>query len=462
MAFLEAYCNASTGSNMNGGSDENASPSYAATNGGWNSGTGVFTPTAGDPSASVTVGQLASVFLDGATSPVFVARVTAVNTTTVTVSTTAKMGTAPTTGASGISINVGGVWKGMNGTDAFPFSMLNGTLIGASNETLRVNFKNNATYSITAACSNFNTGPFTLQGYSSTVGDGGKAVIDGGTAGSAYVLLTIVAGRIAHVDLILQNNGASGANSLYSVGGAANFYRCVFNSSRGTGVNSTQPAIFVECEAYNCNLEGGTNVGGFAATTSLVICTRCISHDNTGGTSNGFQISSGTMVCIDCIADSNSGSGFVATAGGAVNLQNCVSYGNTLDGFRASANGNLTAMNCLFVNNGAYGINLTTPAGSVALVSTNGFFGNASGQTTGVTSPVAVSAVTLTADPFANAAGGDFDLNAVIGGGATCKNAGLGTFTETASNYTGTLSFPDLGASQHQETGVIIGTVLGR
>jgi hypothetical protein len=119
-------------------------------------------------------------------------------------------------------------------------------------------------------------------------------------------------------------------------------------------------------------------------------------------------------------------------------------------------------MNCLFVNNGAYGINLTAPAGSVALVSTNGFFGNGTAQTTGVTSPIAVNAITLTANPFADAPNGDFDLNAVLGGGATCKNAGLGTFTETASNYIGTLGFPDLGASQHQETGVIIGTVLGR
>jgi hypothetical protein len=363
----------------------------------------------------VTVGQLASVFTDGATTPVFVARVTAVNATTVTVSTTAKMGTAPTTGASGISINVGGVWKGMNGTDAFPFSMLNGTLIGAANETLRVNFKNNATYSITAACQNFNAGPFTLQGYSSTVGDGGKAIIDGGTTGAAYVLLANFGGRAVLVDLILQNNGASSSSSLYTTSASALVFRCAFNSGRGAAVSAGADTVIIECEAYGCNQNGGVNAGVFTAGSSRMIAVRCIAHDNTAGTTNGFGASSGFLHCIDCVADSNSGSGFYASSTGIVNLQNCVSYGNTVDGFQAAAGNNFIAMNCLFVNNGAYGINLTTPASSIALVSTNGFFGNGTAPTTGVTSPVAANAITLTANPFADAPNGDFDLNAVIG-----------------------------------------------
>ena len=101
---------------MNGGGlNSNGEPAtsavYSATNGGWNSGTGVFTPTSGNPSATVTVGDWANVFTDGSTTPVFIGRVTAVNATTVTVSTTAKSGTAPTTAGTGISINVGGERK---------------------------------------------------------------------------------------------------------------------------------------------------------------------------------------------------------------------------------------------------------------------------------------------------------------------------------------------------------------
>jgi hypothetical protein len=185
MAFTEFYCR-SGGSNMNGGglstgAEPSTAAAYSATNGGWSSTTGVFTPTSGNPSLSVTVGDFANVFTDGSTTPVFIGRVTAVNSTTVTVSTTAKSGTAPTTAGTGISINVGGAWKGPNGAVGFPYGFITNALTDSSTNRPRVNFKNDQTYSITAAMTHANNGPAKFQGYTTSAGDGGKATVDGGT-----------------------------------------------------------------------------------------------------------------------------------------------------------------------------------------------------------------------------------------------------------------------------------------
>ena len=115
---------------MNGGAlasntEPATTPVYSATNGGWNSGTGVFTPTSGNPSLSVTAGDFAHVFVDGSTTPTRIARVTSVNSTTVTLSTTAGVGTAPTTAGRGVFFNSGGGWGGAGGGGGVSFSFSN-------------------------------------------------------------------------------------------------------------------------------------------------------------------------------------------------------------------------------------------------------------------------------------------------------------------------------------------------
>src|SRR4051812_25946098 len=105
MAFTE-FTVRSGGSNLyagtlDGSAEASTTPLVSYTNGGWNSGTGVYTPASGNPvSAGVAVGQFASVYTDGSAAPTgFVGRIAAVSTTTITVSITAKSGTIPTTAA---------------------------------------------------------------------------------------------------------------------------------------------------------------------------------------------------------------------------------------------------------------------------------------------------------------------------------------------------------------------------
>lgn len=461
MAFTEFYCQ-TTGSNLNGGSDANDAAAYTATNGGWNSGTGVFTPTSGDPSASgVSVGMFASVYIDGATVGVFVGRVTAVSSTTITVSTSAKSGTAPTTNATARTIKVGGAWQGPNGTSGFPFAFIASGMTNASGHVLRVNFKSGTNYSITAGITHTINGPWVIQGYTTTPGDGGQAVIDGGTSGASYVLLTISGGaRNLLADLIFRNNGATGSavglsyNNLRSA-----ISRIVVNNVRGTGIDlggSADNVVLHECEAYACNASNTASMGGFAiAPISNTHLIRCVSHDNAGSNSAGFYIADLTAGLLNCIADTNGGDGFkLAGTNVCGYVTGCTAYNNTGQGINLSGSqmGGVI-QNCVLVSNGAYGINYTGSNIGQVLLFNNAFYSNTSGQTLGFNASLVSGSITLTGDPFTAAATGNFTLDNTASEGAACRGTGRGTFTETQASYTGSVGYPDVGACQHQDSG---------
>jgi hypothetical protein len=458
MSYTEFYCDPVNGNQMNGGSDAGA-PSYTATNGGWNSGTGVFTPTSGDPSLSVTVGQYASVFLDGATTPTFVGRVTAVTTTTITVSVAIKIGTVPTTAGSGLSIRVGGAWKGPNGANGFPLTSLNSntmnSLAPGSTSPVRVNYRNNASYLLTAGFSVANTQVgATHQGYSSAVGDGGLATFDG--QGNAVTILT--GNAILLTDLIFQN-----ATAGVSAGTTSRLRRCVSHDMTGDGFIAASSVYHEQCEAYACNSSNTANQGGFNnnATSSFVSYYRCISHDNTGANSSGF-INSNSGVCRydHCIADSNGGDG-IKSSGGSIIVHRSDLYANGQSGIRLSAAINHVIENCNFVKNANFGVSAASASSACVISVINCGFGtgtkvNGSGATD--SSCTQSGSVTYPADvtPWVDPANGDFRINL-----AAAKGTGLGAFTQTAASYAGAIDYPDIGAAQHQEVAAAAGAIIG-
>lgn len=451
MAYTEFYCQ-TTGSNLNAGSTTADAAVYTATNGGWNSGTGVFTPTSGDPSATVSVGDFASVFLDAATVAVFIGRVTAVNSTTITVSTTAKSGTAPTTAGTGITCKVGGAWKGPNGTEGFPFNFVAAAMTNSAGDSPRVNIKSGTTYSITAAMTHTVAGLVTFEGYTTSAGDNGRATIDGGTSGASYVLLAISSNNIVLRNLIFQNNGATGsANGVTHSSGTGNIEGCVFNSVRGTGCVAS---FLSECEAYACNQSNTANLAGFSVSIAAF---RCISHDNSGSNSNGFVTTSNVLL-FSCIADTNGSNGlfFNDVQNGSHAAIGCDSYNNGGDGIRISNNSNIATYlieNCSLVKNGGYGVFATGSPSRTGIVRNCGFGAgtqaNTSGTTTGLKSMVESGGVNYASDvtPWTDPANGDFRISL-----AAAQGTGRGTFTQTAASYTGTVGYPDIGAAQHQET----------
>jgi hypothetical protein len=471
--FTEFYCNASTGSNVNGGSDA-GSPSMGDT-----AGTGAYTTvthqyTSVITSGAVTVGQFISIYSGAATVAAFTSRITAVSggsgsAWVITCSTTAASGAEPTTGAT-YKANVGGALLGPNGASGFPFGYITNAQTDVAGDFPRVNFIAGTTYAITAAIAHNILGPVTFQGYTATPGDGGKFILDGGTSGVSFALLTLgnsasIGGRVL-ADAILQNNGATGSAAGLTMAGASDgLRRVVVNSVRGTGFfNNGTFCNLSECEAYGCNQSNTANSAGFVNsninTNQLV---RCYSHNNAGSNTDGFY-SQRSFFANLCIADTNGRSGFRVADDFGICLFSCDTYNNAGDGVLAASSGtgpyNVYLENCNFVKNGGYGFNGGS-AGNVNGEIRNCGFGsgtqaNTSGQTNNLRGIEVTNSITYASGvtPWVSPATGNFSINL-----PAAENTGRGSFTQTGNSKTGTVGYPDVGAAQHQAAP--IGQIVG-
>lgn len=458
MAFTE-FCVRNGGSNLNAGTrtgnstEPGTSADFTYASGTWVSSTGVFTVASGNPSTDgVAVGDFASVYSDGATVTTLVGRVTAVSSTTITVSTTAKSGTT-TDGTSNRTLKIGGAWAGPSGSVKFPFSFITSSLTDSSSNSPRVNLKNTVTYSITGAL-----GPGTSQvwweGYGSTYGDGSRATIDGGSSGSSYYLYDASSGGGTVLkNLIWKNNGASGSMGLVGLYSGSLAIGCVFSNSRGEGLFlSSSHAI--ECEVYSCGAANVTGGGIYVAGAGTL--TRCIVSGCTGSnisgvyltTSNGARLSN--CVLTGCGAGVNVASG----SNGAVVIDSCDIYNSTADGIKAATSTMLLLdiSSCNFVKNGAYGINLSGGKRFGRITKCGfgtGSQANSSGNTNALDNAAESGSVSYASGvtPWQDPANGDFRVALTA-----AKNSGNGTFTQSQSGQSGTVGYPDIGAAQHYET----------
>lgn len=458
MAFTEFYCDATNGANINAG-DNTANGVVTATNGNWSTATNVFAAASGTPFSGVTVGEFASVYLDGATVAVYIGRVTAVNGggTNITISSTAKSGTAPTTGATGRSCTTGGAWLGPNAASGFPFTFVGVAMVNTAADQLRINMKNNSTYNITAAIS-ASVPNIVIQGYTSAADDGGRFTLDGGTSGASYTLLTLSGTGIILKDAILQNNGATGSLSgLLLSGNASAAVGVVVNSVRGLGINlqSGGGNRLTGCEVYSCNQSNTASLAGIQVAVMATL-TRCIAHDNTGSNTVGILHAGGTtsvLTMIGCISETNGSHGLNVSASGPMNIYGCDFYNNTGDGVRLTTAINpVMISNSNFIKNGGYGINGNS-GNKLGLIFNCGYGAgtqvNTSGATNATSGIVESGAVTYGSNltPWVAPTTGDFRINL-----AAAKNAGYGVYTETAPSYTGTIGYPDIGAAQHLDS----------
>jgi hypothetical protein len=391
----------------------------------------------------------------------FVGRVTARDATTITVSLTAKSGTAPADGTGNRTLKIGGAWKGPDGPAAFPFGFLAAACTNAAGDQPFINMMNDAVYSVTAVVTHNQAVP--VSGFSAAYRDTGRAIIDGGTSGTSYNVISLTAQAIRQfANIEVRNNGATGSATglLFDSVNRILIRNCVVHDVRGHGFGATgnPGGELWFCEAYACNQSNTANLAGFSAGTPGT-CTffNCVSHDHVGSNAHGFVGS--TLKCVNCIADTCGGNGFRATGnGGLLSCFQCAAYNCTSNGIEhaSGADGQTTAVNCLLVNNGVRGV---VGVASSSSTSTSGyvlncaFYNNTSGQVTNVQTDNIIGSITLTGNPFVDAANGDFRLNNTAGAGAACRGAGYGTFTQTAASYAGTLGYPDVGAAQHLDAG---------
>lgn len=292
--------------------------------------------------------------------------------------------------------------------------------VAAAGDTVWVK---SGTYNVSSTTPNASNGPvqhtsylgnarLTYRGYQTTVGDDGTPpVLRATVAGISNAVVYINDAAVTVWNIRCDANGQS--------------------SLRGLDVRSRGVAV-------KCSSENGTSslvVGGYAL--------GCVAKDNT---TDGFTTTGAGRVD-RCIATGNSGVGFSqsgATPG--TTYTGCVAHDNGSHGFSVQVED--TLVNCIAYGSGGYGFVSGGGGGDTRA----GLFNCASGANTSGRSsgPFAdVSAVTLSADPFVNAAGYDFGLNTTSGGGAACRAAGVpGVFPAVS-----TTGYPDIGAAQHQDAG---------
>jgi hypothetical protein len=454
------FCCRSGGSNLNAGTrtgdttEPGTGPFKSYVSGTWVQATRTFTPAGGANPVTdgIAVGDFVSIFPDAATVSPYVARITTVTATTFITSNTAKSGTAPVDGATNTTANIGGAWKGPNAAEAFPIGFVASAMTNVAGNIPRINFKNTASYSITAAMTQAVNGPLVWQGYNSSYGDGGLAIIDGGSSGASYILLTLSGSANQLQELIFQNNGATGSATGVLISGARNnVVGCVVNNVVGHGIQCTQTSIgLIECEAYSCNTSNTSALGGFASNNDQKLI-RCISHDNSAGANaHGLVVTATGVVCIDCIFDTNSGNGILVNAQGQATIENCDFYNNSVNGILiANASIPFIIESCNFLKNTTAGINIANALGTcVGNIRNCGFGTGTMANGTDIINDTNIlesgnisyaSGVT----PWAAPDTGNFKITL-----AAAINAGRGTFTETQASYTGTVGFPVIGAAQ--------------
>src|SRR5262245_55383688 len=422
-----------------------------------------FVAASGTPFSGATVGDYVSVYNDGATTPAFIGRISAVNSSTsIDVDSTKFSGTRPTTVGTGKTATLGGAWLGPVGAVGHPFNFITTSATDGSGNAPRVNGV--GTSNITAAMTHANAGSIRFQGMTSAPGDGGKWTIDGGTSGTSFTLLTVTGAGLELVDLVFQNNGASGSSRAIDIQANSNrVARCVFHNLRGTGIRSNSPnnVLFDEVEIYACNQSNTASIGCLELGAGSV-ATRCTIHNNTGSNVVGVRTTHSASI-LSSVIESNGLHGIEIAAAGVMTLAGVDLYNNGGDGIRDSLGAGTVLLyveNCNLVKNGGYGIN-RSGVGAIAGTCRNCGFGsgtqaNTSGTTMNLGSTEEIGSITYASGvtPWVDPDNGDFRISL-----AAAKAAGRGAFTETATGYAGTVAYPDIGAAQSKGGG---GLPLGR
>ena len=259
--------------------------------------------------------------------------------------------------------------------------------------------------------------PVIWSGYQAVRGDRAIKPVLQATAGSITILST---GTNAHGSLIQNlkvDGGGQASVTAFSTGSSrssvdtCDAFSCAVGFTGGAGA-----PMF--CLADTCALGYASNMGATAS-----VARAC-------GTGFG---NAGSAYYNYCIAYSCTGAGFGDNNGGGVILAaNCVAYGNGGAGFTV-VSAHMRLLNCLAVNNASKGFfqsyNSSTFRGCAVYNNTGGNDG---------------TYISLTGDPFTNAANGDFSLNNTAGAGAACRLAG------TPGVFPGglTIGYLDIGAVQ--------------
>ena len=276
-----------------------------------------------------------------------------------------------------------------------------------------------------------------LQGYSGTRGDDGKPTFTTST-NYAFPLIscTGVLSSVANFTVNLNSQtsctGATGA-------GRVSIRNCNFTNCGNVSVIQGFSTV------DRCEVTLNSTGNCLASLAQGVLVRR--SRFRGASSSNGLGHSGGSVVATfrDCVFDSLQ-YGANGNWESSTIIENCVARNCTFGFNNAGTNGPATYINCVADN-------CTTP------------FANSGGSTRkdtltqcayrGGTYTAAnfseSGTIIFTADPFIDAANGDYSLNATAGGGAALRQLGNGFY-----GWSGSTAYPDIGAVQTQISGSVI------
>jgi parallel beta-helix repeat protein len=177
---------------------------------------------------------------------------------------------------------------------------------------------------------------------------------------------------------------------------------------------------------YNCLVEECTGDGIRMFSGGNITLKNCVVRNNGD---NGLSINSGTsgpnsLDVQGCIIHGNTDAGIELrgiSSNRGRSIKNNIFYGNGGSGIHGTADvtGEMFSGN-VFAGNGGHGINLVVASDSI-YSDYNAFHGNTSGEVSGVSN--GPNDITLTADPFVDAASGDFNIDVDSLGGQELRDA---------------------------------------
>jgi hypothetical protein len=266
-------------------------------------------------------------------------------------------------------------------------------------------------------------------GYNTARGDFSGGPLFQSAGGATTLFSTSSAANIVILDNIV-GDGINASNPIFQSNTSHRLVRCKAMRTTGVGFSaSVNGTSYRKCEATAC----GTGASG------RVLARACNFHGCTGV---GVAVTSGPASISRCAMYANGSHGLTAT--GEIQVSDCTMYGNTGSGSVTTITTTAVAeyYNCLAYGNGATGF-ANGNTNDTIFTYDCGVGNNTSGNFSATVTQE--NTITLTADPFNNAAGADFSLNVAAGGGALLRGTGdPGVLPGSAST-----GYPDIGAVQH-------------
>lgn len=290
------------------------------------------------------------------------------------------------------------------------------------------------TYTLTTTTVNVSQGRVSLpfgvllqvEGYHSTRGDlGTQPELNAGTLTNFTIFTTngqIQNGQHWVINLSFNGNLQTLVRGLDCLNSYVDkVFNCKF-------MNCTNAGFSGNANVFR-SLASGCNIGFFPGVYATIV--NCVATN----CSDGFRPVGAYTHYINCLSYANTAKGFNMTNAYSNSLLNCTSHGNTGDGFDFGVYGSNSATNCLATNNGGWGFNLGFRDNLMLKCAGRS---NTSGNVdTSVVPFKNLDFITLTADPYQNAAGADFRLNSTAGGGAALRGLGIGVSGQTDSQDIG-------------------------